>query len=83
MSMPRIPAAVVPLGISAAHLLQDNAFAVECAVQFFVFSGVILLLEDVAGKTFTWFLLTPLTLTCLAGVWFHVMSAPLGRNKRP
>lgn len=76
-----LPAAVVPLGISAAHLLQDNAFAVECAVQFFVFSAVILLLEEVAGKTFTWFLLFPLTLTCLCGMGFHVVSASLARNK--
>lgn len=78
-----VTAAVVPLGISAAHLLQDNAFAVECAVQFFVFSAVILLLEEVAGKTFTWFLLAPLTFTCLMGMWVHGMSSSLPRNKRP
>lgn len=77
-----IPAAVVPLGISAAHLLQDNAFAVECAVQFFVFSAVILLLEEVAGKTFTWFLLSPLTLTCLFGMGVHLLSTTVSHNKR-
>ena len=77
-----ISAATIPLGISAAHLLQDNAFAVECAVQFFVFSAVILLLEEVTGKIFTWFLLSPLTFTCLLGMWVHAMSTPLARNKR-
>lgn len=77
-----VTAAVVPLGISAAHLLQDNAFAVECAVQFFVFGAVILLLEEVTGKTFSWFLLSPLTFTCLLGMWVHCMSASLARNKR-
>lgn len=77
-----IPAAVVPLGISAAHLLQDNAYAVECAVQFFVFSAVILLLEEVAGKTFTWFLLSPLTLACLIGAGVHAVSSSMSRNKR-
>jgi hypothetical protein len=77
-----IPAAVVPLGISAAHLLQDNAYAVECAVQFFVFSAVILLLEEVAGKTFTWFLLSPLTLACLIGGGVHLLSTTAARNKQ-
>lgn len=77
------PATVVPLLISAVHLVQHHPNSVDAAVFYLTLGAVCLLLENMAGSMATWVLLSPVVITCMMGMSFHIVGDTFLRaNKR-
>jgi hypothetical protein len=74
--------AVVPLIVSAAHLLYDAPNSMDWAMQYFVLAMVFAIIESTAGHRFSWMLLSPLVFAGIAGPLLHTVGDNFLRNKR-
>jgi len=73
--------AVVPLVVSAAHLLHDHHEAYPTALQLILLSCVVEILSCHGFHIITWFFMSPVVLLGILGPVFAHMGDSYLRNK--
>ena len=68
-------AGAVPLFVSTTHLLSENQFAVDYAIQCLIVSVLLMLLEKIIPPVALWAIISPLILVCVFGIAVQVTTS--------
>ena len=70
-----LSAGVIPLFISSMHLLSENQFAVDYAIQCLIVSVLLILLEKIIPPVALWAIISPLILVCVFGTAIQITTS--------